>query len=129
MTLTISAVAAVASPWQTLGIYFSAHWCPPCRGFTPDLIEFYNELKSSRPDDFEIVFVSSDNDVASFNGYYGDMPWLAVPFEDRARNEALESRFHVSGIPTLVILEPSGAVITTKGREKVVGNPGGFPWK
>ena len=22
-------------------IYFSAHWCPPCRGFTPILKDFY----------------------------------------------------------------------------------------
>ena len=27
-------------------IYFSAHWCPPCRNFTPTLIEFYNTLKN-----------------------------------------------------------------------------------
>ena len=26
-------------------IYFSAHWCPPCRGFTPILKDFY-EVKS-----------------------------------------------------------------------------------
>ena len=39
--------------------------------------------------------------------------------------EALSGRYHVSGIPTLVILSPSGDVITTKGREKVMGNPGG----
>ena len=21
-----------------IGIYFSAHWCPPCKGFTPIII-------------------------------------------------------------------------------------------
>jgi len=23
-------------------IYFSAHWCPPCRKFTPTFVEAYN---------------------------------------------------------------------------------------
>ena len=26
--------------------YFSAHWCPPCRGFTPQLVKFYNIVNS-----------------------------------------------------------------------------------
>jgi len=26
---------------QFICVYFSAHWCPPCRGFTPKLKEFY----------------------------------------------------------------------------------------
>ncbi len=40
-------------------LYFSAHWCPPCRGFTPILKEYYEALKAQRSD-FEIIFVSSD---------------------------------------------------------------------
>jgi len=24
-----------------LGLYFSAHWCPPCRAFTPELLKEY----------------------------------------------------------------------------------------
>ena len=42
-----------------VAIYFSAHWCPPCRGFTPVLAEFYNEANESDKQ-VEIVFVSLD---------------------------------------------------------------------
>ena len=58
-------------------LYFSAHWCPPCRGFTPVLAEFYKAAAASK--NFEVVFVSSDRDQKSFDEYYGEMPWLAVP--------------------------------------------------
>ena len=30
---------------KTIGIYFSAHWCPPCRGFTPKFAETYKKIK------------------------------------------------------------------------------------
>merc|ERR1711998_484877 len=42
---------------KVFGLYFSAHWCPPCRGFTPKLAETYNTLKAAGKN-FEIVFVS-----------------------------------------------------------------------
>ena len=28
-------------PVELIGIYFGAHWAPPCRLFTPSLTEFY----------------------------------------------------------------------------------------
>jgi len=41
------------------GIYFGAHWAPPCRLFTKTLAEFYaNSNKDGRV--FEVVFVSVD---------------------------------------------------------------------
>ncbi len=52
----------------------------PCRAFTPQLAEQYNNLKD-KP--FEIVFISSDRDEQAFHEYHGSMPWLAVPFSDR----------------------------------------------
>ncbi|GAB4839790.1 hypothetical protein Ancab_020500 [Ancistrocladus abbreviatus] len=96
------------------GLYFSASWCPPCRGFTPILTEVYKELSSSKGD-FEVVFISSDRDEESFNGYFAKMPWLAIPFSDKAAIERLGESFKVEGIPHLVIIDGSGNIATDEG--------------
>ena len=73
-----------AGSGKVLGLYFSAHWCPPCRAFTPQLAQWYNKVKkSSNGENFDIVFLSSDRDEAQFNEYLQLMPWYAVPYEDR----------------------------------------------
>lgn len=115
---------------KTVLIYFSAHWCPPCKGFTPELAKYYNKYKDEK--NFEIIFVSSDKDQAAFDGYYGEQPWLALPFEERELKNKLSSKFGVSGIPTLVVLEANThTLITDKGRAKVDEDPNceKFPWK
>jgi len=109
---------------KTLGIYFSAHWCPPCRSFTPKLAQAYKSLKQAGKD-FEIVFVSSDRDEAAFNGYFGEMPWLALPFGERKIKSALSEKFGVAGIPMLVLLDAEGNLITTNGRAKIMEQPDG----
>ena len=52
--------------WQdgvkAVGFYFSAHWCPPCRQFTPKLGEVYKQAQEE-----------------SFNEYRKTMPWPVVP--------------------------------------------------
>jgi len=32
---------------DAVAIYFSAHWCPPCRGFTPVFATKYEKLKEA----------------------------------------------------------------------------------
>jgi nucleoredoxin len=32
-------------------LYFSAHWCPPCRGFTPALAKFFKAANSDNLED------------------------------------------------------------------------------
>lgn len=110
-------------------LYFSAHWCPPCRRFTPKLKIFYEKLKATRSD-FEIVFVSSDKDEAGFKEYFAEMPWLALPFALRDQKNLLNKKFDVNGIPSLVILSASGDVISSDATELVGEDEEGtsFPW-
>jgi len=107
-----------------VGIYFSAHWCPPCRGFTPQLAEIYRNLKAAGKK-FEVVFVSSDQDHSGFHDYFAEMPWLALPYENREKKQELSDKFGVSGIPTLILLNPDGSTITQDGRSMVVSDPRG----
>jgi len=112
-----------------LGIYFSAHWCPPCQAFTPKLAETYNKMKAAGKD-FEIIFASSDSNQEQFDSYYAEMPWLAVPYSDRERKESLSRVFGITGIPSLVILSPDLSVVSANARGRIGGDPEGneFPW-
>lgn len=82
-------------------LYASAHWCGPCRQFTPMLVNWYRSLRTKN---VEVVFLSADRDENGFRDYYKDMPWLAVPYDDDAR-ESLMGHIRVSGIPRLVVLD------------------------
>jgi thiol-disulfide isomerase/thioredoxin len=111
---------------KVIGVYFSAHWCPPCRAFTPKLVAFHNEMsEAGKP--FEIVFVSSDRDRQAMYGYMKEMkmPWLALPHGDK-RKATLSSKYGVKGIPKLVILSPTGELISANGRGEAMGGAAAF---
>jgi len=125
-------VASSTLAGKVLGLYFSAHWCPPCRGFTPKLCQWYSDFKSKHPsgDKLELVFLSSDRDEASFKEYHNEMNFYAVPFADRDAKAALSAKFAVRGIPTLVFVDAEGNTLSRDGRAIVMEDPEGakFPW-
>jgi len=103
---------------KMVGFYFSAHWCPPCKAFTPVLAGVYETLvKAGKA--FEIVFVSSDQDADSFEEYFGVMPWKAVKFDEEDRRQALGEEYGIRGIPALIIVNAEGKLITKDGRADV----------
>ncbi|OQR89567.1 nucleoredoxin [Thraustotheca clavata] len=99
---------------KVIGIYFSAHWCGPCRAFTPMLSTFYEDLIDFY-DDVEIVFVSSDKEDAGFNEYWSQMNFPALPYVHRDIKAKLVETFGVEKIPCLVFVDAQGQLLTKDG--------------
>ena len=112
-TLVSSSGGSTDITGKSVFYYFSAHWCPPCRAFTPQLVKAYETFKAKN---CEIVFVSADKNQAAFDEYFGEQPWLAIPFDDEDAREAIGSKFEVGGYPTLVAVAADGTVISKKAR-------------
>jgi nucleoredoxin len=94
-------------------LYFSAQWCPPCRMFTPKLVDWYKKFKAEHPD-FELVFVSGDRNEAAMSKYIKEdsMPWPAVSY-DKRQNELFQ-KYSSDGIPYLVLIDKDGQALTAK---------------
>jgi len=84
--------STIAGEGRVIGLYFSAHWCPPCRAFTPQLVDWYNTFKAqaARGKDLDIVFVSSDKDEQTFLEYFKEMPWYSLHFAERDKKVGLK---------------------------------------
>jgi nucleoredoxin len=106
----------------------------------------------------EVVFVTGDRDEDSFKEYFNEQPWLAVDFNAKEQMfcpipdipdipdipesqtpttdvtqetlSKLNKTFKVQGIPSLIILDADGKLITKDGREAVSKDPTGedMPW-
>jgi nucleoredoxin len=98
-------------PKQIYGLYFSAHWCAPCRKFTPQLVAYYNQIAHDHPE-FEIIFVSADKSAEDMATYMREsgMPWPAIEYGKLANVPALQ-KYAGRGIPDLVIVDASGKVL------------------
>jgi nucleoredoxin len=96
---------------KLIALYFSAHWCAPCRKFTSNLVAYYNKNAPAHPE-FEVLFVSYDKSPAALEGYMRDdqMPWPAVSFDKIGGNEGLR-KYAGAAIPCLVVVDDTGKVI------------------
>jgi nucleoredoxin len=106
---------------KLIALYFAANWCPACRQFTPQLVEYYNRVKAEHPE-FEIILVSGDPSAAGMEAHIrsGRMPWPAVDFEKLPGKESLK-KYGGQSIPCLVLLDASGKVLadTFEGKTRV----------
>jgi nucleoredoxin len=105
-----------------IALYYSAHWCGPCRKFTPQLVDYYNRVAVAHPE-FELIFVSSDRSRFGWETYIREtkMPWLAIDYDqlgDLAGIKQLGGR----SIPSLLVLDAGGHIVaSTYDGEKYLG--------
>lgn len=98
---------------KLIAFYFSAHWCAPCRKFTPQLVAYYQRVQALHPE-FEIVFVSSDRSRFNWETYLRDaqMPWPAIDFDQLAQFTGLK-QLGGDSIPSLVVVDATGHLVAT----------------
>lgn len=104
--------AALANK-KLIAFYFSAHWCGPCRKFTPQLVDYYNRVAPQHPE-FEIVFYSYDKSPSAFETYMHEtnMPWLAIDYS-RLKGKEVLAKNAGNGIPSLVLVDSMGKLISS----------------
>ncbi|MFT5905019.1 MAG: thiol-disulfide isomerase/thioredoxin [Cryomorphaceae bacterium] len=97
--------------------YWSAHWCGPCRKFTPQLVEFYNTHGGGEK--FEVILVSSDRSEEAMKDYMikEKMPWYAIDYTKK-KNAGLK-KFCGRGIPNIMLIDRKGNQLA-RGRATVI---------
>lgn len=105
---------------SVIGIYYASPTCGACAGFTPLLIDVYNELKADGRS-FEVVLVTgSITNQYLFEYMMGSgMPWLAVSSQSSAPTRLVQ-RYNVQWVPTLILIDGSANTLSLTGREEVV---------
>ena len=98
---------------KLIAFYFSAHWCAPCRKFTPELVEYYNRVKDQHPE-FEIIFFSLDKSEPEMEAYMREtnMPWPAIDYQKLKEKEVLKKSAG-DGIPSLVLVDQAGKLLSS----------------
>ena len=97
---------------------FWASWCGPCRAEIPNMkkqLELYGDKG------FAIVGVNLDNTYAAYEKYVTDqeLTWenlMSDKKEEMGWNNPLAAHYGVSGIPTAILVDKEGKVISMSAR-------------
>ncbi|CDR95057.1 Nucleoredoxin [Babesia bigemina] len=112
------AVPKASLEGKIVALYFGAGWTRSSKEFSEKLQEFHRAVGEKTDGKFEVVYVSNDKNQADFEKELFDHNgnWLAVPFEDADSRLILQQYLKVPMVPAVVLLDPSGNVITADGR-------------
>ena len=98
---------------------FWATWCGPCLAETPNVKKNY-ELYHDKG--FDVVAISLDRDRGRLEEFLEKEknPWTTLHDGDWSDN-ATATYYGIMGIPTVILVDKEGKVISTKARGETLG--------
>ena len=109
---------------ESVGQYFSALWCPPCKMFNPKIINVYKEI-NEKAKKLELIYISGDQSEEDYNECIKSQPFLAIQYDEDAAQQIFE-RYSINSIPSLIIIEKNTKVLIANGRERVTKEGANF---
>ena len=98
-------------------IVFGASWCSKCKEEIPKLLPYYETWKNKYQ--LDVVFVSLDTDLNSFQNFAKDFPWVSTCELKSWEAKAVKDYF-VFGTPTMYLLEKDNKIVLKPNSEKQV---------
>lgn len=117
---------------SVVGVYFAKAGNTDCKKLT-NTLSLLTEKLWGESKTFVVIVVSVDQEQSEFAKLVTDLPtnnWLLVPFEEVETRKALVDAFRLRTIPSLILRDVQGRILTPKGREVIESDPSGafFPW-
>ncbi len=96
-------------------VYYSASWCPPCKAFTPELLQFYTKMKKDYGNLFELIFFPLDRKEIDMLNYMKafKMPWPAFSYKEKNSISYLKG-YQTPAIPGLILIHKNGLILADK---------------
>jgi thiol-disulfide isomerase/thioredoxin len=98
-------------------IVFGASWCSKCKEEIPKLLPFYETWKNKNQ--LDIVFVSLDTDLSSFQLFAKDFPWVSSCDLKSWEGKTTKDYF-VFGSPTMYLLDKDNKIALKPNSEKQI---------
>jgi len=100
-------------------IDFWATWCGPCRAEIPNVKE---NLEKYGPKGFTVVGINMDGDREQYDDYMAEsqLPWQNIMPDEEGNNE-MAAYYGISGIPTVILVDREGKVISIEARGLELG--------
>ncbi len=100
-------------------IDFWATWCGPCRAEIPNVKENLAKYGSKG---FTVVGINLDEDRSQYDTYMEKamLPWQNIMPDDKGNNE-MATYYGISGIPTVILVDREGKVVSVNARGPELG--------